>query len=986
MPHSARYGKRSVLVLTLVAGFGLSVPQVPAGESVAPPALPAAPADLPPLLTSAAGSAETCPPAVYQPDSICQPRATNNLYGRNTLLGHRWSEDFLYQPFTAWQYKPGSERVLGDGQIMLPLWQTDESLLFADIRGQMDDSQSREGNWGLGLRQIQDSGWIAGAYAFYDLRETELNNNFEQLTLGFEALAVDWEARVNGYLPESDVKAAPATAAIQNGTIVVMGGSERAYYGVDAEIGVLLSEWCGGDVELRGYAGGFHFDNDARGFRNMSGPRARLELRAYDLAWLGEQSRVTLGAEWQWDQVRDDQVFAMLRVRIPLGFSGGSQPRLNRLQRRMLDRIVRDVDVVSQAPADVSQPAMFADDGQMVGSLTIIDANTPDPAAAVAGAGKNSTVVVSGDKGTIHTATTVQLQYGQTVRGGGVTIVGAQSGARTTFGSRPTVNSTADDQAVFEVADNSTLRDIDATGGHTGVEADGVSGFTISGLDISPLESGVVITNGSSGFTLTGDGESEGFNLDVEIADGTTIAGNTATGHNHGGFYFGNAITGGTITSNTASGSHGGFYFNDAITGGMISHNTASSNTTDGFSFSGEISGGTISSNTATGNTRYGFGFESEISGGTISGNTARDNSAGFLVSQQFTGGSLTGNTATGSSAMGFAFLQEVSGGEITGNTSATNGGAGFLFFSVSSGSITGNTSRDNTASGFQFKTEITDGTTIADNTATGNGLRGFMFAEDLTGGTITGNTASGNESAGFEFEDVSGGTISSNTASGNGAYGFRFTDISGGTISSNTASMNSEWGLAFGDISGGIISSNTASMNGRDGLGFGDISGGTISSNTASMNSDRGFAFGDISGGTITGNTASGNTSYGLWFGAITGGTISGNTAQDNDAGFHMTGQFTGGGLTGNTATGNTTDGFLFKNGVSGGEISGNTASGNSGDGFDVSEFGGGNTATFSDNTATDNDGAGYNIGSGTPQTGGNNTGSGNGSLNTGP
>ena len=87
---------------------------------------------------------------------------------------------------------------------MIPLWQDGCSLLFADVRGQIDDNESMEGNWGLGLRTIRDNGWIFGGYTFYDLRHTENSNYFDQLTFGLEALSVEWDARVNGYIPETD--------------------------------------------------------------------------------------------------------------------------------------------------------------------------------------------------------------------------------------------------------------------------------------------------------------------------------------------------------------------------------------------------------------------------------------------------------------------------------------------------------------------------------------------------------------------------------------------------------------------------------------------------------------------------------------------------------------------------------------------------------------------------------------------------------------
>jgi len=44
------------------------------------------------------------------------------------------------------------------------------------------------------------------------------------------------------------------------------------------------------DAELRAFVGGYYFNNSAEVFEEISGPRARTELRLYDLAMLGEGS------------------------------------------------------------------------------------------------------------------------------------------------------------------------------------------------------------------------------------------------------------------------------------------------------------------------------------------------------------------------------------------------------------------------------------------------------------------------------------------------------------------------------------------------------------------------------------------------------------------------------------------------------------------------------------------------------------------------
>lgn len=102
--------------------------------------------------------------------------------------------------------KLGNDRDLGEAGIFLPLHQNEESLIFTDIRGRFDNNDSQEYNLGLGYRKIINDDLILGGYGFYDHRRTPNNNEFDQLTLGLEALTQTYEARLNAYLPESDEK------------------------------------------------------------------------------------------------------------------------------------------------------------------------------------------------------------------------------------------------------------------------------------------------------------------------------------------------------------------------------------------------------------------------------------------------------------------------------------------------------------------------------------------------------------------------------------------------------------------------------------------------------------------------------------------------------------------------------------------------------------------------------------------------------------
>ncbi len=366
------------------------------------------------------------------------------------------------------------------------------------MRGQIDDQDNAEGNWGLGFRQIRDNSWILGVYGFYDLLHSSNNNNFDQGMFGIEALSVEREARLNVYIPEggrriiSGGAGGAPFAAISNNNIVIRrgGAEERAYYGFDAEVGALLREWKCGDTELRGYVGGFHFDTNDSSYPNITGPRVRLELRAYDVHFLGPGSRVSLSVEAQWDQVRNEQIFGILSVRFPLRRPYRS---LSRLERRMSDRIVRDVDVIAnvQNTAFTDEAAIDPANG---GALRVIDANTTDVPGVVQDAGANSTVYALGDAGQINVNAPIVLQDGQTFRSGAgltVNVEGASTGVVVPFtipgNVAPIVNGTNVAANVFHLADSSTLRDVTITGGLNGVSTNGASltGLTVVGNNVS---------------------------------------------------------------------------------------------------------------------------------------------------------------------------------------------------------------------------------------------------------------------------------------------------------------------------------------------------------------------------------------------------------------------------------------------------------------------------------------------------------------------
>ncbi|MHC8494253.1 inverse autotransporter beta domain-containing protein [Thalassospira sp. SM2505] len=422
--------------------------------------------------------------------------------------------------------KAGTDRNLGETDLFIPLSQDDETLFFTNLRARMDDNDSREGNFGLGVRHMLDSGWNLGGITYFDRRKSPMGNMFNQLTFGAEALSMDWDLRANAYVPvgrTSHDEDSLSTATISGASIIFRGGEERSLGGFDAEIGwraPLFDENAG--QQLRLYGGGYRFSDDRAGM--IAGPRGRFDLTFDEVPFLWQGSRLSLGAEVQHDDPRGTQSFASFRLRIPLQvFSERKTLRqnLSPIEKRMTDPVIRDIDVVSQSgafgPAETGVTTMSG------GVISVIDSastTTANLATAVANAGANSTVILQGNYTGMNGAK-ITLQSGQTLMGSGTMVVKSPSGrtATVTMGSASisgTGQVASSVASLIQMANNSTLDNITlsntANGGNgiATILVKGVSNVTIKNSTLTASTTGnsstpIFIESGSSNVTITGN-------------------------------------------------------------------------------------------------------------------------------------------------------------------------------------------------------------------------------------------------------------------------------------------------------------------------------------------------------------------------------------------------------------------------------------------------------------------------------------------------
>lgn len=409
------------------------------------------------------------------------------------------------------------DRERAEGELWVPLAQTSNSVLFTHLQGKLFEADVREGNFALGYRQKMSPNWVGGFWLGYDLRRTPLNHSFHQVAGGFEALSRSLDLRANWYVPINRTETSTLEAVAGRATFIesdaVLGAdgleifttettaswsgnrtvTERALYGVDAEVGLRLPieqlfgnssqapEWLD-DHEFKIFAGGYYFDS--KQFEDeIAGGRLRLEWNVENILPAVAGSKLTLEADYQYDDVRKEQFEVGLRVRLPLGNHGWGNPAYNTVtyaERRMSDPIIRDTDIVAFEVASMTdmtrtetrsvidrETAQDAVTGVRMDRVVQVTAQD-DANAVISDAGANSLVVADGSAGTF-TNQDIVLRDQQTLVGGGgsVLLVGSRTGRSATFvapGSRPLIHQSTDNAAVRVGADTHVVG-IDITGG-----------------------------------------------------------------------------------------------------------------------------------------------------------------------------------------------------------------------------------------------------------------------------------------------------------------------------------------------------------------------------------------------------------------------------------------------------------------------------------------------------------------------------------------
>lgn len=251
------------------------------------------------------------------------------------------NSNYKYLPRLDINYKHGNKRRMGRTEGLIPVWQSDDKLLFTDVRGWIDDNNSKEGNIGIGYRQIVNDNFILGTYGFFDHKITDSGNGFSQNTFGAELLTEDFDLRGNIYLPKDKKKETASSKQnhlLQGSNIIVGNKSyEVTHKGFDVEVGAKIPQID----DLKLFYSYYHFnssdssvmDNDINGHK-LRGEYGLFKKEIHNLFLEGEYSN---------DNFRGGNSFIGLRYSVD--FSSNNK-NLTALEKRMTSPVYRDNDVV----------------------------------------------------------------------------------------------------------------------------------------------------------------------------------------------------------------------------------------------------------------------------------------------------------------------------------------------------------------------------------------------------------------------------------------------------------------------------------------------------------------------------------------------------------------------------------------------------------------------------------------------------------------
>ena len=510
-----------------------------------------------------------------------------------------------------WRY--GHERAILMSEFWVPFAQSDNNVLYGDIRIMGDDHDQREGNLGIGYRKITQNpvlgDGVAGVHGWIDHRKTKRNAIFYQATLGAEWLGEDIDLLANAYIPLSDEKYstifnpnAQAPAFAGTGIVIDTDGImlEEPQYGFDVELGVELGRYIKTIEQhtdsIRLYGGGYIFDGDRT--ERMNGWKNRLNA---DIT-----NDIQLGARFQRDDERGSQGFLEATIRFPFGNkksyrAEGLRARLDESPERDIDIVVGDivadsgsrVSVLNQTTGE-AQEVLHVDNQAAGGGDGSIE-NPFNTLADAQGAASAQTIIYvhRGDGTTAGQNQGVTLsKNGQQLIGSGTNFIYDESRFTTSNGAPVRSSSVIQAATAAPVITNGAGDGITVSADNTKIAGITIDGATQDGIaitadnaEIQSVTSRNNARHGVYGFNTK--------NLNVTLL---SVTGNTEDGFRAEASGTGNSADA-TLANVTATGNKNGVRFyaqNDASLEGSVTSSTMSANTQHGAIIYDDSTAGTV--------------------------------------------------------------------------------------------------------------------------------------------------------------------------------------------------------------------------------------------------------------------------------------------------------------------------------------------------------------------------------------------------------
>ncbi len=269
-----------------------------------------------------------------------------------------FSQSNKYQPYfeiggiKSLKYSNSNSSAAGIYDLFIPTLQSENRLLFTDLRIFDRSGGSFEGNVHFGHRKLYpDSEQIIGVYGAFDRKKSISGNYFNQLASGFEY----WRGKLfiggNAYQPigkskkpisvfntnETSKKINIPTASVETKTAITQN-QEKALSGVDAQIGYGITE------RLTGFIGGYYFS--ASNAKTIAGPKICFTYDYMKPAGrvFGILDSASLEAGAQYDRKRGAGGYIGVKLKISL--SNIKNSNRSGFDRHMRELIRRDQDIV----------------------------------------------------------------------------------------------------------------------------------------------------------------------------------------------------------------------------------------------------------------------------------------------------------------------------------------------------------------------------------------------------------------------------------------------------------------------------------------------------------------------------------------------------------------------------------------------------------------------------------------------------------------